>query len=24
LSAVREIMEKVFKLGDATDGTHTR
>ena len=23
LSAVREIMEKVFKLGDATDGTHT-
>jgi GTPase len=24
LSAVREIMEKVFKVGDATDGTHTR
>src|SRR2546426_10671409 len=24
LSAVREIMERVFKLGDATDGTHTR
>src|SRR5206468_3308223 len=24
LSAVREIMEKVFHLGDATDGTHTR
>ena len=23
LSAVREIMEKVFHLGDATDGTHT-
>jgi LAO/AO transport system kinase len=24
LSAVREIMEKVFKIGDATDGTNTR
>jgi LAO/AO transport system kinase len=24
LSAVREIMERVFKIGDATDGTHTR
>ena len=24
LTAVREIMEKVFHLGDATDGTHTR
>ena len=24
LTAVREIMERVFKLGDATDGTHTR
>ena len=24
LSAVREIMERVFKLGDSTDGTHTR
>jgi GTPase len=24
LTAVREIMEKVFKVGDAEDGTHTR